>query len=348
MRNGQNKRMRGRNQHHSGHGHGSHNNHGHRKNHNPMSRVYESNGPDVKIRGNPSHIAEKYIQLARDAQSSGDPDFRGKLLPARRALLPADRSGAGTVPPEQSALRPSRHRWRDGLGDDSDEARMRRTAISSRSSAIRRSAPASRSPICRGMRSRFRSSNSRRNSRLMRRASSSRQTTALATSTGCPRSSPAASSRRPSRRPAGAFKAFGQNGHDAQADRFPLHRRRRRHRGPRTEFQGGSARRRSRRQSGRRVALPSAQKCPARAGHFFRELPARRRRQRRLERRHQPASSRAASEPHGRPAWSPRRYARRRTAPRWSPLPAPRRPPSGGTSRARPAARKALRTIRPA
>src|ERR671930_488561 len=60
MRNGQNnKRMRGRNNH--------------RKNHNPMARVYESNGPDVKIRGNPSHIAEKYIQLARDAQASGDP-----------------------------------------------------------------------------------------------------------------------------------------------------------------------------------------------------------------------------------------------------------------------------------
>src|SRR5215470_16424583 len=71
MRNGQNKRMRGRNHGH-GHGHG-HNQHGHRKNHNPMSRVYESNGPDVKIRGNPSHIAEKYVQLARDAQASGDP-----------------------------------------------------------------------------------------------------------------------------------------------------------------------------------------------------------------------------------------------------------------------------------
>ena len=38
-----------------------------------MSRVFESNGPDVKIRGNPAHIAEKYIQLARDAQASGDP-----------------------------------------------------------------------------------------------------------------------------------------------------------------------------------------------------------------------------------------------------------------------------------
>ena len=59
MRNGQ-KRMRGRGG-------------GHRKSQNPLTRVYESNGPDVKIRGTASHIAEKYIQLARDAQSSGDP-----------------------------------------------------------------------------------------------------------------------------------------------------------------------------------------------------------------------------------------------------------------------------------
>jgi hypothetical protein len=46
---------------------------GHRKSQNPLTRVYESNGPDVKIRGTASHVAEKYIQLARDAQSSGDP-----------------------------------------------------------------------------------------------------------------------------------------------------------------------------------------------------------------------------------------------------------------------------------
>ena len=35
--------------------------------------MYESSGPDVKIRGSASHVAEKYLQLARDAQSSGDP-----------------------------------------------------------------------------------------------------------------------------------------------------------------------------------------------------------------------------------------------------------------------------------
>lgn len=50
----------------------SRNRNGGRKHVNPLSRNFESNGPDVKVRGNASHIAEKYLQLARDAQSSGD------------------------------------------------------------------------------------------------------------------------------------------------------------------------------------------------------------------------------------------------------------------------------------
>lgn len=58
MRPGQNKRMRGRSN---------------RKGPNPLTRTYESNGPDVKIRGTAHHVAEKYLQLARDAHSSGDP-----------------------------------------------------------------------------------------------------------------------------------------------------------------------------------------------------------------------------------------------------------------------------------
>ncbi|MDP4002201.1 DUF4167 domain-containing protein [Methylobacterium sp. NEAU K] len=40
---------------------------------NPLTRSYESNGPDVKIRGTAQHIADKYAQLARDAQAAGDP-----------------------------------------------------------------------------------------------------------------------------------------------------------------------------------------------------------------------------------------------------------------------------------
>jgi hypothetical protein len=58
MRQGQqNRRGRGRN----------------RKGQSPLTRSFESTGPDVKIRGTPAHIAEKYMALARDASSSGDP-----------------------------------------------------------------------------------------------------------------------------------------------------------------------------------------------------------------------------------------------------------------------------------
>ncbi|WP_035639028.1 DUF4167 domain-containing protein, partial [Bradyrhizobium sp. ORS 375] len=65
MRNGQNnKRMRNRN---------NGNNNNNRRGQNPLTRVFESNGPDIKIRGTASHVAEKYVQLARDARSSGDP-----------------------------------------------------------------------------------------------------------------------------------------------------------------------------------------------------------------------------------------------------------------------------------
>jgi hypothetical protein len=69
MRNGQNqnKRMRNRNNN-------PNRNDGNRgRGQNPMTRVFESNGPDIKIRGTASHVAEKYVQLARDARSSGDP-----------------------------------------------------------------------------------------------------------------------------------------------------------------------------------------------------------------------------------------------------------------------------------
>lgn len=57
MRPGQNRRMRNRN----------------RKAPNPLTKTFESNGPDVKVRGTAQHIAEKYVQLSRDAHASGDP-----------------------------------------------------------------------------------------------------------------------------------------------------------------------------------------------------------------------------------------------------------------------------------
>ena len=45
---------------------------GRRPNGNILNRVFESSGPDGKVRGTPQQIVDKYLALARDAQTSGD------------------------------------------------------------------------------------------------------------------------------------------------------------------------------------------------------------------------------------------------------------------------------------
>jgi Domain of unknown function (DUF4167) len=78
QQNNQNRRMRSRGNggSNSGGGNsgggGNNNNNNNRKGPNPLTRSYESNGPDVKVRGTAQHVAEKYMTLARDAQSAGD------------------------------------------------------------------------------------------------------------------------------------------------------------------------------------------------------------------------------------------------------------------------------------
>ncbi len=66
------KRMRGRNHRSGGGGGGSPIRH-----HNgniPLNRnhVFDSSGPDLRIRGTAQQLFEKYLQLGRDATSSGD------------------------------------------------------------------------------------------------------------------------------------------------------------------------------------------------------------------------------------------------------------------------------------
>src|SRR5262245_62290571 len=45
---------------------------GHHHNQQHPNRQMESNGPETKVRGPVSHSYERYLQLARDAASSGD------------------------------------------------------------------------------------------------------------------------------------------------------------------------------------------------------------------------------------------------------------------------------------
>ncbi|MCA1908028.1 MAG: DUF4167 domain-containing protein [Magnetospirillum sp.] len=60
---------------HGGGGHGGHSSHGgggHQRNINIRSQVFDSNGPEGRIRGNAHQVMEKYLALARDASSQGD------------------------------------------------------------------------------------------------------------------------------------------------------------------------------------------------------------------------------------------------------------------------------------
>jgi len=64
MRPGQNKRSRGRN--------GGGPRHDNRPRLPHRIQTFDSNGPNVKIRGNAYQVFERYVALAREAQASGD------------------------------------------------------------------------------------------------------------------------------------------------------------------------------------------------------------------------------------------------------------------------------------
>jgi hypothetical protein len=40
---------------------------------NPFTRSYDSRGPDIRIRGTALYVAERYLQLARDANTASNP-----------------------------------------------------------------------------------------------------------------------------------------------------------------------------------------------------------------------------------------------------------------------------------
>jgi hypothetical protein len=64
-------RRGGRRPLHTGNGGGGGGNGGGGGGFNP-NRTFDSSGPEIKIRGSASHVYEKYLQLARDANSGGD------------------------------------------------------------------------------------------------------------------------------------------------------------------------------------------------------------------------------------------------------------------------------------
>ncbi len=71
---------------------------------NPARQNFDSNGPGVRIRGNASQIQDKYLQLARDAQSSGDRVLAENMLQHAEhyyRILNADSGERGGRPDQQ-------------------------------------------------------------------------------------------------------------------------------------------------------------------------------------------------------------------------------------------------------
>ncbi len=214
MRNGQNKRMRGRNNH--------------RKSHNPMARVFESNGPDVKIRGNPSHIAEKYVQLARDALTSGDPiaaeNYYQHAEHYYRVIAAAQEQFRQNNP---HFSRPEGEGPREDMFEDGDEQGSSYMGGASESPYGTREPqpyiPRDAQPFP---------------THQQQPSQQPRPQQGNAAPEGDVDRLPSfiTGGQQP---PHHQAAQQGQNGHDGQPDRFPLHRRRRRHRGPRPDLQGG-------------------------------------------------------------------------------------------------------------
>jgi hypothetical protein len=220
----QNKRMRGRN----------------RKSHNPLTRVYESNGPDVKIRGTASHVAEKYLQLARDAQSSGDPVSAENYLQHAehylRLIAAAQEQFRQTTPFFRGdGGVDGRDEARDDMGDDADDEPAGLPGVGEQPSFGPRDPQPYLPRDAQFFQPREQQSFGSRHSQHAAPKGGDDDGNVERLPSFITGGAPA-----PQVAPQPAHQGYGQNGFEGQGDRFPLHRRRRRHRGPRGDLpQGG-------------------------------------------------------------------------------------------------------------
>jgi hypothetical protein len=235
MRNGQNnKRMRGRNRKGGG---------GHHHQ-NPLSRMYESNGPDIKIRGTASHVAEKYLQLARDAQSSGDPvaaeNYYQHAEHYFRLIAAAQEQFRQSQPYLQQGGDQRGNLGDDGYDDDEQP------------SVGEPFAPRDQQPFYPREQQHQQNQPQQFQPRQQNDSSSEEDVERLPsfiTGGGGQPHQQQPQQQPPQQQPPqqdqghnggnGPNGSNGQNGYDGSADRFPLHRRRRRHRGPRDHSMQG-------------------------------------------------------------------------------------------------------------
>ncbi|MEI9989803.1 MAG: DUF4167 domain-containing protein [Rhizomicrobium sp.] len=100
--------------------------------HNP-NRTFDSSGPEVKIRGSASNVYEKYLQLARDANASGDrvmaenylqhAEHYYRIMAAQQAQLQQYQ--------QQQALQQQQPRGGNGNGNGSDQPYVQQPPVQS-------------------------------------------------------------------------------------------------------------------------------------------------------------------------------------------------------------------------
>lgn len=118
MRHASNARRGGRNHRNNNSSHSNYNNNGRRS---PSNRVhtFDSNGPDVRIRGNAFQVNEKYLALARDAASAGDRVLAESYLQYAEHYQRVINELA--IVAEESGEQPAESSVREDQGENSDQ-----------------------------------------------------------------------------------------------------------------------------------------------------------------------------------------------------------------------------------
>jgi hypothetical protein len=224
----------------NGHQNNKHQHHQHRmrgrnrgggKSHNPLTRVYESNGPDVKIRGTANHIAEKYIQLARDATASGDPvaaenyyqhaEHYFRLIATAQEQLRQNQPFQQQPRPEGGDVR------QEESFDENDENAQPQFGGEPHSPREHQQNYAQQQPYQRDQQPRQDNRHQHDNRQQNADAPEGSDVDRLPSFITGNQPQPNAGNGQ-------------QNGHDGQGDRFPHRRRRRGHRSPRPDMAGGA------------------------------------------------------------------------------------------------------------
>ena len=190
--------------------------------------MYESNGPDVKIRGTASHVAEKYLQLARDAHSSGDPIAAENYFQHAehyfRLIAAAQEQFRQSQPYYQQ-----QGEMRGNSPDDAfDDGENEQPQIGGEPFA-----PREPQPFYPPEQQQAQPQPQDFQPRPQPMAPASDEDVDRLPSFITGGQPPQQQSPQQGQGPNGPSGPSGSNGYDGAPDRFPLHRRRRRHRGPR-------------------------------------------------------------------------------------------------------------------